>query len=187
MHISITAVAMVFTGTLAHANTTCDDLWLARNTIFKSHGYCFGSTLGKTIFGNANCTTVEPKITTELEDRVQKIWQRAKLLGCQTDQARTTLPIYNLEQRKLILHQPIATMTESACIGYKGETFSLFDAPNDGATEIGSIQKGDDIGWFHDDEKTWSFMTTLSKQDGSTPVSGWSVEKVFPNCEAAAG
>jgi hypothetical protein len=161
MKLSIFAVVIMLIGNTGFANTTCDDLWLARNTIFDLNGYCFGSTLGKSIFDNNECTTVDPKLTPELETRIQKLWQRAKKLSCDTDQGRTSISIYNIEQRKVLLHQPIASETESACIGYKGLPFYLYDSPDANAVKIGTIEQGDDIGWFHDDENTWSLMTLL--------------------------
>lgn len=183
----IGSIALVCISTCSNASTACDDLWLARNTIFDLHGYCFGSTLGKSIFDNIDCNTVNPKLAPTVEKRIQQLWQRAKLLSCDTDQGRTTISVYNIEQRKRLIHQPIASETESACIGYKGLPFYLYNAPNEGALKIGLIEQGDDIGWFHDDENQWSFMTVLNKENGSTPISGWSREDAIPNCEASAG
>ncbi|KPH82105.1 hypothetical protein AE618_04000 [Bosea vaviloviae] len=38
----------------AHAET-CDDLWYARNEIYKAQGYCFRTQRGISAFGNAGC------------------------------------------------------------------------------------------------------------------------------------
>ena len=146
MRISIWALPFILVGTCGHANTACDDLWLARNAIFDIHGYCFGSTLGKSIFDNNECTTVDPELAPEIGDRIEQLWQRAKQLSCATSQNRTFISVYNLEQRIELLHQPIASEKESACIGYKGKRFDLFDASDINATKIGSVDRGDDIG-----------------------------------------
>jgi hypothetical protein len=187
MNITTWTITLILAGSSTHASIACDDLWLARNAIFDLHGYCFGSTLGKSIFDNNGCSSVDPELAPELKKRVQLLWHRAKQLSCDTDQWRTSILIYNIEQRKTLLHQPVASETESACIGYTGLPFRLYDAPNGDANNIGSVEQGDDIGWFHDDEKNWSFMTVLDKENGSTPISGWSREQAFPNCEVAAG
>ena len=34
---------------------TCDDLWYARNEIYKAQGYCFRTRRGIEAFGNAGC------------------------------------------------------------------------------------------------------------------------------------
>ena len=34
---------------------TCDDLWYARNEIYKAQGYCFRTQRGISAFGNAGC------------------------------------------------------------------------------------------------------------------------------------
>jgi len=36
-------------------SATCDELWTARNTIFKAAGYCFKTTRAISVFGNAGC------------------------------------------------------------------------------------------------------------------------------------
>ncbi len=38
----------------AHAES-CDDLWYARNEIYKAQGYCFRTKRGIDAFGNAGC------------------------------------------------------------------------------------------------------------------------------------
>jgi hypothetical protein len=172
---------------IAVASTACDDLWLSRNVIYDLHGYCFGSTLGKTVFDNTDCTTVEPALPEELVLRVQNLWSKAKELECKADQGRTKILAYNIAVRKTIMHQPIATLDESACIGYQATSFDLFDAPNEGATKLGTVDQGDDIGWFHEDEGDWSFLTLLKKADSSTPLSGWSRKPEVPKCDAFAG
>src|SRR5207249_301574 len=34
---------------------SCDDLWVARNTIYKNRGYCFKTQRAISYFGNAGC------------------------------------------------------------------------------------------------------------------------------------
>ncbi len=39
----------------ALARQTCDELWYARNEIYKAQGYCFRTQRGIAAFGNAGC------------------------------------------------------------------------------------------------------------------------------------
>lgn len=39
----------------ALAQQTCDELWYARNEIYKAQGYCFRTQRGIAAFGNAGC------------------------------------------------------------------------------------------------------------------------------------
>ncbi len=36
--------------------TTCDQLWVARNSIYKAHGFCFKTERAIQYFGNGGCT-----------------------------------------------------------------------------------------------------------------------------------
>jgi hypothetical protein len=38
------------------AGMTCDQLWVARNSIYKAHGYCFKTERAIQHFGNGGCT-----------------------------------------------------------------------------------------------------------------------------------
>lgn len=48
---------LTLTGMLAPAlaQQTCDELWYARNEIYKAQGYCFRTQRGIAAFGNAGC------------------------------------------------------------------------------------------------------------------------------------
>lgn len=45
-----------WTGMAQAQGETCDELWLARNSIYKAAGYCFRTTRGIRAFGNAGCS-----------------------------------------------------------------------------------------------------------------------------------
>jgi len=183
----ILAIAAICVGTSAYSNSACDDLWFARNTIYDLHGYCFGSTLGKTVFNNEGCTTVDPELPTELEQRVQKLWSQADKMKCDPAQGRSKISVYNIESRKGMAHQPIASLTESACIGLKSNPIELYDAPMESSVKIGTVAVGDDVAWLHEDEDGWAFVTILKATDGSTPISGWSKKGTAPKCDTFAG
>ncbi len=39
----------------SHAQTTCENLWIRRNSIYKDAGYCFKTSRAISMFGNAGC------------------------------------------------------------------------------------------------------------------------------------
>jgi hypothetical protein len=49
------AVVIALMGTSAANAYSCDQLWYARNRIFKDAGYCFHTQRGIRAFGNAGC------------------------------------------------------------------------------------------------------------------------------------
>jgi hypothetical protein len=64
---------------------TCFDLWVQRNSIYKSYGYCFKSTKAINYFGNAGCMYHnEGSIPMSHADRstVLAIKRTEKSLGC---------------------------------------------------------------------------------------------------------
>lgn len=38
-----------------YRNMSCNELWVARNSIYKDNGYCFNTQRGISYFGNAGC------------------------------------------------------------------------------------------------------------------------------------
>ena len=71
----------IFAVPTAYANQ-CFDLWVERNAIFKKNGYCFGSTLGKTYFGNSGCYTKNARLSSSERRRVSAIKRQERALGC---------------------------------------------------------------------------------------------------------
>lgn len=60
----------------------CMALWLERNAYFANKGYCFGSALGKGVFGNSGCSTKNPSMSGSETQRVNQIKSRERTLGC---------------------------------------------------------------------------------------------------------
>lgn len=55
---SLTIIAFLAWATLpapALAQQSCDELWYARNEIYKAQGYCFRTQRAIAAFGNAGC------------------------------------------------------------------------------------------------------------------------------------
>jgi len=55
MRMVILAVGTIVVAAGAQAQSRCDELWFARNTIFKEGGYCFQTPRAIRAFGNAGC------------------------------------------------------------------------------------------------------------------------------------
>lgn len=49
------AIGLLATAAPPARAETCDDLWYARNEIYKAQGYCFRTQRGISAFGNAGC------------------------------------------------------------------------------------------------------------------------------------
>ena len=63
----------------------CEDLWIQRNSIYKSYGYCFKTAKAINYFGNAGCVYDDAaSIPMSRADKqtVLAIKKREKALGC---------------------------------------------------------------------------------------------------------
>lgn len=81
------AVLIVAVAGPAAANE-CMTLWLERNAYFANKGYCFGSALGKGVFGNSGCHTKNPNMSSAEQRRISQIQSREKALGCAAQKSR---------------------------------------------------------------------------------------------------
>lgn len=52
---SVATILLLIFSAPASAQTTCDNLWLRRNAIYKNAGYCFKTSRAISMFGNAGC------------------------------------------------------------------------------------------------------------------------------------
>ncbi len=67
------------------AAQSCYDLWYQRNAIFHAYGYCFRTSLGRRVFGNAGCYTSNPRLSAADRRRVNRILSRERRLGCRVN------------------------------------------------------------------------------------------------------
>ncbi len=78
-----TAVALICV-TAANAES-CNELWYARNSIFKDAGYCFHTQRGIRAFGNAGCqydSESEVPLSDRDRGRINNIKRMERLQGC---------------------------------------------------------------------------------------------------------
>ncbi|MCJ2052022.1 YARHG domain-containing protein [Methylobacterium sp. J-070] len=67
------------------AAASCDDLWYARNAIYKVSGYCFRSPRAVRAFGNDGCQfdqEADVPLSTSQRERLAQIREAERQLGC---------------------------------------------------------------------------------------------------------
>ena len=70
----------------------CEQLWVARNSIFNDNGYCFSTRLGKALFDNSDCYTKRAKLSRSERQRVARLKRRERNLGCHVNTRLSYLP-----------------------------------------------------------------------------------------------
>lgn len=78
------SLGMAINATPARAGV-CEDLWVQRNSIYKSYGYCFKTAKAKNYFGNAGCAynnAANIPMSRGDKQSVLAIKKREKALGC---------------------------------------------------------------------------------------------------------
>lgn len=153
------------------AGTFCDELWLTRNQVFDQAGYCFGSTLGKTVFNNADCTTKNPVLNAQAKQLVDRIKAEETASRCAVNTGGRQLDVPLLAQRLQLHDLPIRDDTESACIGWRGPDMPLFAGRNAQTMSIGTIRPGDTIFSAHLSADGWDFV--ILQRGGQEVALGW--------------
>ncbi|GHA50990.1 hypothetical protein GCM10008927_15320 [Amylibacter ulvae] len=182
-------ISLVFFAAPTWAQSVCDDLWLSRNVIYDAHGYCFGSELGKAIFDNNGCTSVDPTLPPDLQDRIKRIWTQDRSLECAVDQSQTNINVYNQAARLRLLTQPIATEDNvKVCFGAQpNNPIVLHKDKTDTSPVLATIDTGDTLGWLHLNEGDWQFITLMSKSTAGKISSGWTDQAGDLRCDEIAG
>ena len=75
---------------------SCESIWIERNRILDRSGYCFSSALGKAVFNNANCTTRNPRLSSEDRYWVEEIKKGERRYGCNVDTSRMSIDVGTL-------------------------------------------------------------------------------------------
>lgn len=173
----------------SQAHAACDDLWYARNAILDHHGQCFSTPLARASFTTSCGGVVSPDPQTV--EKINLIRDREAALGCRVDTGRTMLNIPGIADRvQRIVTQPVASGTESACIGWKSDALELVDTPlARGPVSIaGSAHVGDTLTFSHDDVGRFSYVVVYRDDvywgQGWVDLSGVDFEN---QCEFLAG
>lgn len=164
------------------ASALCEDAWYLRNLAFDRAGYCFGSTLGQSVF-DADCSTKSPV----LDDWDQAMVNAHKGIEARNDCAVNTGSrtlnsslIGKLEDIDLL---PTLSEFESACIGYTGAPVTMTSGIGQQMSyPVGTITPGDTVFFRFEGWGDYVFVET------DTAVGWIPLEAVTDqNCEVFAG
>lgn len=145
----LTVVFLALTPVTALADALCDELWLTRNTVFDRAGYCFGSDLGKAVFGNSDCSTSSPKLSADDALTVAQVREVEEDFSCAVDTSRQSLDVDHVNLRRALNDLPVKTGYESMCIDYQGPALLLTVGRHPDAAFFGEIMPGDNIMFGH--------------------------------------
>lgn len=177
------AILFALLPTLAQADAFCDELWFTRNLIFDRAGYCFGSTLGKATFDNADCTTKSPDLTAREQAQVTALKGLEGFSDCRIDTGRREMDFTRGDWLAEFDTLPIRSEGESSCIDFKGPDLPLYSGASTQSAVVGSIRKGDDPLYSHAAQGDWEFVTIGASGGGWTNVDLFTTNR----CEAYAG
>lgn len=170
----------------ARALEYCEELWFTRNLAFHQAGYCFGSTLGKSIFGNEGCRGKDVSLNAQNAALVARIKAEEAAEGCRVDTSRRSLPIPWIDMRKSFRDLPMPSMFESGCMGWQQRPANLYAARNPASAVTGTIEPGDDLLFEFEDSGPWNFVVVM--QDGRRKAIGWTQMNLGRiQCENYAG
>ncbi len=165
----------------------CEDLWFTRNLVFDRAGYCFGSELGKAVFGNDGCVGKDISLTPAEAALVARVRAREAEANCSVNTGQTVLPVPNQSLRRAMIDLPVATEFESACVNWLyPPVLPLFSAKDVSAPVSASVIPGDTLLFQFEDDDAWRFIEVL-RNDRVVAV-GWTNDPLdASNCEMWAG
>ncbi|WP_168769534.1 DUF4453 domain-containing protein [Yoonia sediminilitoris] len=183
----LSVVVVILSALPALADDVCAELWFTRNLIFDRAGYCFGSNLGQALFDNSDCTTRSPDLNASDADKVARLRANETMLQCATDTSETRLDLEGVVDLRRLQDLPVRAGTQIGCVGWRGGRVPLLAGNSDDAPEIGQIVRGDAIGFLHESEDEWDFLTVFwGPGDGQF---GWTREDTRKpeNCAQITG
>jgi hypothetical protein len=196
MNIKNILTILFFTGLTpvpSFADEACDDLWFSRNSIFDANGYCFGSTLGKAVFDNSDCTTKSPKLNSADKAMVAEAKEMEARWACNMNTNKTRLDIHSFARRQTLVDQPLRDDTESGCGKYVGADFPLYASQSTNARVVGTVSYGDDfinahISFSTTQTENWWYVSSISKDGQYLSDIGWTNNpSAWENCTTVAG
>ena len=175
-------------GSPALADGYCDDLWYTRNDVFDQAGFCFGSTLGKAVFDNGDCTTQTISLGPNAKKFVDYVTNLEAQAGCAVDTNRSAINLADLAIRRRLTDQPIMDELGSGCLGWVGPVVPLYAGQKTSSATIGQIDPGDFVSFGYLSVGDWSYVTTWSHNWGSLRSGGWLLNNIGDGaCQDWAG
>jgi len=153
----------------------CEELWVTRNMIFDRAGYCFGSTLGQSLFDNSNCTTN----TASAPDAYAQIiaWARGDedRLGCQVNTAQPAWPSIQAVYAYYNQFWTVAVPIDGGfgCWGYSGPTVTVYAGASAATPVLGQLDPGLSYVTTHYGVDGWEFITVVTGPSGQDIATGW--------------
>ncbi|CUH53057.1 DUF4453 domain-containing protein [Shimia marina] len=175
----LTAALICTAGT---ASALCEDAWYLRNLAFDRAGYCFGSSLGKSVF-SADCSTKSPRLTDWDQRMVSAHKKLEARYSCKIntkDRRLAASLIGKLEDVDLL---PTLSEFESSCVGYTGAPVTMTSGIGmRDSYPTGIIASGETV---HFRFEPWGGFEFVETDSGA----GWVPEgSITPNtCEVFAG
>lgn len=176
---------------LAETSQTCGELWFARNAMLNDAGYCFSTPLGRSLFDNTDCTTRQPIIDQDVSDQISLIQKLEReppftlqQARCRIDTSQPSLDqVPYIGMRFRVTFQPATDGTAGGCIGYTGESFLLFEAPDSNSRVLGRVESGNSFSLSHLPWQDWNFALVWADDIVGEPVTlGWYRQDIGENC-----
>lgn len=184
MRAIILALGLVLTGGTAMAD--CAAMWVTRNMVFDRAGYCFGSTLGQSVFSNAGCIGTDVDLPSRARDFVAHTRSMEAVFDCKIDTGRSSLDLPLLNTWLKLDDLPRQDEFGSGCIGWTGPRTPLRDGHWNESRVIGTLMQGDVVLLMHWPYEDWNFVTVT--RGGREAELGWTDAPFGPDtCERLAG
>jgi hypothetical protein len=174
----------------AQATTTCEELWVTRNMLFHRAGYCFGSALGQTLFGNAGCTQTDAAAVAVDRQAVDSMRGLEQHIGCRVDTGATPTPAMWARKAALdrLIDIPVPDELGFACWGWRGGAFTLHAGASASSPVLGTAQTGQSILYDFWPRGDWSYVAISNGPGTSVVAEGWAQPGVAEGmCDEMAG
>jgi hypothetical protein len=166
-----------------YGESDCKELWFMRNLIMDRAGYCFGTTLGKAVYDNADCVGKDVSLTRPQSDQVARIQKLEREIGCKVNTGSRTLEVKTMASLRRLRDMPLPDNGGSACT-YTGARLPLHDGYSAGSAVIAQVDAGDRLyfGWIGTGD--WYVISAEKGGNGGTSVLGW-IDRRTVNFEKA--
>jgi len=170
------AALMIAVGSSASAATTasfCEDLWFTRNAVINGAGYCFGSTLGQSVFGTTDCIGTSISLDPQTRQFVSQVQALEARLSCRVDTSVPQLELPDLAWRRQVQELPLLDELAWGCLGWGGPRVRLHAGRSNTAPAIGEIEPGDYVNFNHVPAGGWNYVTVQVPGWNGLKSAGW--------------
>lgn len=136
-------------------------------------GYCFGTNLGKALFGNVGCTGKKVSLATSSKATIRQIRALEARYTCRINTRRNRLELKDVAIRMRLVDLPIFDELPGGCLGWMGDATVLFAAHDRAAAKIGNIEAGDFVKVEHTPVGDWTYVTVYERNWSRLKSGGW--------------